>query len=123
MMDLIALGIAGILLIVVLLLIGPIVLWLGTKFAGIENASFKKAIISVVVLIVLSAVLGVILGPLAFLDLIISFVVTLWVVKALYKTSWTKAFLALILTAIVFLTVSVIILALLGFGLSSLGIF
>ena len=96
---------------------------MGTKFAGIDKASFGKAIIGVFVMIVLSAILGSLLGPLGILGIILSFIVTLWAVKALYGTSWSKAFLALILAFIAFIVLSVVLLALLGVGLSNLGIF
>ncbi|NYT13014.1 MAG: hypothetical protein GKC01_00730 [Candidatus Methanofastidiosa archaeon] len=126
MIDLIAigaLGLIGIIGFVALVLIDAIFLWIGTKFAGIDKASFGKAIIGVIVLIVLSAISGSVLGPFGILGVILSFIVTLWAVKALYGTSWGKAFLALILAFIAFIVLSVVLLALLGTGLSNLGIF
>ncbi|NPV50268.1 MAG: hypothetical protein HPY60_03610 [Candidatus Methanofastidiosum sp.] len=126
MIDLIAigaLGLTGIIGFVALVLIDAIFLWIGTKFAGIDKASFGKAIIGVIVLIVLSSILGSVLGPFGILGVILSFIVTLWAVKALYGTSWGKAFLALILAFIAFIVLSVVLLALLGTGLSNLGIF
>lgn len=126
MIDLIAigaLGLIGIIGFVALVFIDAIFLWIGTKFAGIDKASFGKAIIGVIVLIVLSAILGSVLGPFGILGVILSFIVTLWAVKALYGTSWGKAFLALILAFIAFIVLSVVLLALLGTGLSNLGIF
>ncbi len=126
MIDLIAigaLGLTGIIGFVALVLIDAIFLWIGTKFAGIDKASFGKAIIGVIVLIVLSAISGSVLGPFGILGVILSFIVTLWAVKALYGTSWGKAFLALILAFIAFIVLSVVLLALLGTGLSNLGIF
>lgn len=126
MIDLIAiaaLGLIGIIGFVALVFLDAIFLWLGTKFAGIDKASFSKSIICVFVLIVISAISASFLGPLGILGTIISFIVTLWVVKALYGTSWGKAFLALILAFIAFIVLSVILLALLGVGLSNLGIF
>ncbi|KYC45716.1 MAG: hypothetical protein APG12_01070 [Candidatus Methanofastidiosum methylothiophilum] len=115
-----ALGLIGIIGFVALVFIDAIFLWIGTKFAGIEKASFGKAIIGVLVLIVLSAILGSVLGPLGFLGIILSFIITLWAVKTLYGTSWGKAFLSLILA---FIVLAVVLLALLGVGLSSLGVF
>ena len=126
MIDLIAiaaLGLIGIIGFVALVFLDAIFLWLGTKFAGIDKASFGKAIIGVFVMIVLSVILGSLLGPLGFLGIILSFIVTLWAVKSLYGTSWGKAFLALILAFIAFIVLSVVLLALLGVGLSNLGIF
>lgn len=126
MIDLIAiaaLGLMGIIGFFALIFIDAIFLWVGTKFAGIDKASFSKSIICVFVLIVLSAISVSFLGPLGILGTIISFIVTLWVVKALYGTSWGKAFLALILAFIAFIVLSVVLLALLGVGLSNLGIF
>ena len=126
MIELIAIGalvLTGIIGFVALVLIDAIFLWIGTKFAGIDKASFGKAIIGVIVLIVLSSILGSVLGPFGILGVILSFVVTLWAVKALYGTSWGKAFLALILAFIAFIVLSVVLLALLGTGLSNLGIF
>lgn len=126
MFDLIAiaaLGIIGIIGFVALIFLDAIFLWIGTKFAGIDKASFGKAIIGVFVLIVLSAILVSLLGPLGLFGTIISFIVTLWVVKVLYGTSWGKAFLALILAFVAFIVLSAVLLALLGVGLSNLGIF
>jgi hypothetical protein len=125
MIDLIAigaLGLVGIIGFVALVFIDAIFLWIGTKFAGIDKASFGKALIGVIVLIVLSAILSSVLGPFGILGVILSFIVTLWAVKSLYGTSWGKAFLALILAFIAFIVLSVVLLALLGMGLSNLGI-
>ncbi|MDY1590999.1 MAG: hypothetical protein RBS85_02375 [Methanofastidiosum sp.] len=126
MIDLIAiaaLGFIGIIGFVALVFLDAIFLWLGTKFAGIDQASFGKAIIGVFIMIVLSAILGSLLGPLGILGIILSFIVTLWAVKVLYGTSWGKAFLALILAFVAFIVLSVVLLALFGVGLSNLGIF
>jgi len=80
MIDLIAiaaLGLIGIIGFVALVFLDAIFLWLGTKFAGIDKASFGKAIIGVFIMIVLSAILGSLLGPLGILGIILSFIVTL----------------------------------------------
>lgn len=93
---------------IVLILISAIFLWIGAKFAGIDDSSYVNAIIGVVVLIVLSVILGSFFGSLGIIGTIISFIVALWVVKTLYGTSWTKAFIALILAYIAFIVLSAI---------------
>jgi len=98
----------GIIGFIVLILISAIFLWIGVKLAGIGDSSYVNAIIGVVVLIVLSAILGSFFGSLGLLGTIISFIVALWVVKSIYSTSWTKAFLALILAYIAFIVFAAI---------------
>lgn len=75
-----------------LVVIDSIFLWIGTKIARIDKASFGKAILAVIIMMVLSAILGSALGPLGFIGILLSFLVTLWVVKTWYDTSWGKAF-------------------------------
>lgn len=118
-----AIGLFGIMAIFFIIFIDAIFLWVGTKLSGIEKSSFGKAILCVFVLIVLSAILGSILGSMGFIGAILSFVVTLWVVKSLYDTSWTKSFFALLLAFIAFLVLVAVFFLLLGIGLSGLAIF
>ena len=111
MLDTLAIGgmwNVGIIGLIVLILISAIFLWIGAKFAGIDDSSYWKAILGVVVLIVLSAILGSFFGSLGLIGTIISFVVALWVVKSIYGISWTKAFLALIIAYIAFIVLSAI---------------
>jgi hypothetical protein len=98
----------GIIGLVILILLDALFLWIGAKFAGIDDSSYWKAILGVVVLIVLSAILGSFFGSLGLIGTIISFVVALWVVKSIYETSWLKAFLALILAYIAFMVLTAI---------------
>ncbi|MCC7572273.1 MAG: hypothetical protein KO464_02665 [Candidatus Methanofastidiosum sp.] len=110
-----------------LLLIGAIFIWLGTKLAGIEKASYGKAIICALVLSIASSILGVLLNSLkasmgffgSLLAPLISLLATLWVIKSIYDTSWGKAFVAWIL---VFVVIAIlIIMGAIGIaGLSSL---
>jgi len=98
----------GIIGLIVLILLDAIFLWIGAKFAGIGDSSYVNAIVGVVVLVVLSAILGSFFGSLGLIGTIISFVVALLVVKSIYGTSWTKAFLALIIAYIAFIVLSAI---------------
>jgi len=98
----------GIIGLVVLVLLDALFLWIGAKFAGINDSSYWKAILGVVVLIVLSAILGSFFGSLGLIGTIISFVVALWTIKSIYETSWLKAFLALILAYVAFMVLAAI---------------
>jgi hypothetical protein len=98
----------GIIGLVVLVLLDALFLWIGAKFAGINDSSYWKAILGVVVLIVLSAILGSFFGSLGLIGTIISFVVALWAIKSIYETSWLKAFLALILAYVAFMVLAAI---------------
>ena len=111
MLDTLAIGgmwNVGIIGLIVLILIDAIFLWIGAKFAGIDDSSYWKAILGVVVLIALSAILGSFFSSLGLIGTIISFVVALWVVRSIYETSWLKAFLALILAYIAFIVLTAI---------------
>jgi len=98
----------GIIGLIVLILISAIFLWIGAKIVGIGDSSYVNAIVGVVVLVVLSAILGSFFGTLGLIGTIISFIVALWVVKSIYGTSWTKAFLALVIAYIAFIVLSAI---------------
>jgi len=118
-----ALGFVGIIGFIALVAIDAIFLWIGTKIAGIDKASFGRAILAVIIMMVLSVILGSALGPLGFIGILLSFVITLWVVKTWYDTSWGKAFLALIIAFIAFIVLSIALLIALGYGISNLCIF
>lgn len=118
-----ALGFVGIIGFIALVVIDSIFLWIGTKIARIDKASFGKAILAVIIMMVLSAILAFALGPLGFIGILLSFLVTLWVVKTWYDTSWGKAFLALIIAFVAFIVLSITLLIVLGYGISNLGIF
>lgn len=118
-----ALGFVGIIGFIALVAIDSIFLWIGTKIARIDKASFGKAILAVIIMMVLSVILGSALGPLGFIGILLSFFVTLWVVKTWYDTSWGKAFLALIIAFVAFIVLSIALLIVLGYGISNLGIF
>lgn len=53
-----ALGFVGIIGFIALVVIDSIFLWIGTKIARIDKASFGKAILAVIIMMVLSAILG-----------------------------------------------------------------
>lgn len=83
------------------LVISAFLLWIGTKLAGIHNASFGKAVaaalISIVVLAIVRAAGSYIPLLKGIIGWVIGILVSVYIIKAVFDTSWGKAFLAWIL--------------------------
>jgi hypothetical protein len=95
----------------VFVLIAAAFLSAGAAFAGIEERSYWKSIISVVVVAIVGGILGGILGFIGLKDGIIAFVASvtlnLFVIKSVFMTGWGKAFVAWLVQVV--LTVVVIV--------------
>lgn len=94
-------GIAVLLLLILLLVIAAFFLWIGAKLAGIQNATFGKAVVAALVSVIALAVLQVITSIIPFLGGLVGFLlgilVSIYIIKAVFDTSWGKALLAWIL--------------------------
>jgi hypothetical protein len=79
-------------------IISAIFIWVGAKLAGIQGATFIRsfwaALFSSVLVWVFTGLGTAVFGFGAFLGWIVGVLVTLWVLKAFFKTTWGKAFLA-----------------------------
>ncbi|RLF87867.1 hypothetical protein DRN82_07230, partial [Thermococci archaeon] len=87
---------------IVYLLVEAIFIYGGAKLAGIENASFGKAFIAVLALVILMPIFRAIFHLVFFfmpivgklLAMFLTFMAELWIVKVIFSTSWIKALIA-----------------------------
>ena len=103
------------------LIIAALLLYAGAALVGIERVSLGKAIVAVLgggILSIIAVVL-ISLTPFSFLAPLVGIIVYIWVVKEVFDTSWLKAFLALLMTLVVFFIVSLFVALILGFSLIS----
>lgn len=89
---------------IVVTIISALFIWIGAKLAGIEGAtlirSFWAALFSSVLVWAFTGIGSAVFGFGTVVGWIIGVVVTLWVLKAIFKTTWGKAFLAWIFQGI-----------------------
>ncbi len=116
--------------IVAMTLVSALFIWIGAKFAGIKGAtlwkSFKVALISSFLVWAATGLGSFLFGIGAVLGWIIGTLITLWIIKSFFKTTWGKALLTWILQAIAqFLALGLIavIAAALGMGAAGLLLF
>jgi len=120
-MELLALG-AGVLfvlvvgVVVVATMVSALFIWLGAKIAGVQNATFMKsfwiALVSSILIWVLAAVIH---AP----GWIIGLLVSLVVIKAMFDTTWMKAFLTWIFHFVVqFVILIFVVLILIALGVA-----
>ncbi|WP_048149961.1 hypothetical protein [Palaeococcus ferrophilus] len=112
-----ALGGMAIVAMLVALVIAGFFLYIGAKWAGIENATLGKAMIAVLGGGILSAIITGIFAFIPVLRLIgwiVGIVVYIWVIKAVFNTDWGKAAIAWLLTIIVEFVVMIILGVLIG---------
>jgi len=118
MSGLAALGGMAIVILLVALIIVAVFLYLGAKFAGIENATLGKAIVAVlgggILEFIIAAVFSIvpIIGTL--IGVIVGIIAYIWVIKAVFNTSWGKAAIAWLMTIVVEIIVVIILGVLLG---------
>ncbi|MBU7037637.1 MAG: hypothetical protein HXS52_06870 [Theionarchaea archaeon] len=75
---------------ITMVVIGTIIVHLSVSFAGIKNASLKKAFFVALV----GSFVGILLGWIPLAGLVIVFVVVMVLVRLAYFTTWPKAFVA-----------------------------
>ncbi|MFQ6087519.1 MAG: hypothetical protein ACE5K0_01275 [Candidatus Methanofastidiosia archaeon] len=115
--TLFGLGITAILVLIVLLfIIGAFFIWIGAKLAGVRDATFGKALICAVALALIGPIFNLLLsfiGIGGFIGFILGLLVTLYIIKSIFDTSWGKAFVVWILS-IVAMVASVFLLIIFG---------
>lgn len=106
---------------IISLLIAGAILLIGAKVARVENVTLGKSMLAVlagsvlaaIILLILSIIpiIGRILGP------ILAIIAYVWVIKAIFNTTWGKAFIAWLMAVIVqIIVVVVIVMATAGIG-------
>ncbi|MBU6997177.1 MAG: hypothetical protein HXS41_03630 [Theionarchaea archaeon] len=86
---------------IITLLVGTILIHLSVAFAGVENASLKKAF----VVALIGSFVTLLLGWVPLAGLVVVFIVVMVLVRLVYLTTWSKAFVA----SVVFLIASWIV--------------
>jgi len=80
------------------LLITALFLWIGANLAGIKGANFGKAILTALLSVVALTILGLFLSLIpfigGFLGLLLGVLLSIYIIKAVFDTSWGKALLA-----------------------------
>ena len=106
------LGLGLIAFLVLALLISAFFLWIGAKLAGIQGASFGKAILAALVSVVALALLQIVLSLIprigGTLGLLLGILVSIYVIKAVFDTGWGKAILAWILYIVAIIVAGII---------------
>jgi hypothetical protein len=110
--GLVEIGISLIAFLVVALLLAAFFLWVGAKLAGIEGASFGKAILAALASVIALGLLEVILSLLprsgGLIGLLLGVLVSIYIIKAVFDTSWGKAILAWILYIVAIIVAGII---------------
>lgn len=106
-----ALGAMAIVVFLVVIAIDSVFLWLGAKFAKIEDASFGKAFIATLGGLIVSAVIGAIIPVIGGLLGLIAF---LWIVKTVFNTDWGKAVIAWLFAIVIAIILMIIIMVVVG---------
>ena len=99
-------GLMTILIFLIAMIIDSVFLWLGAKFAKIEDASFGKAFIAALGGLIVSAVIGAIIPHIGRLLGLIAF---LWIVKTVFNTDWSKAIIAWLFAIVIAIVLMIII--------------
>ncbi|ADT84735.1 hypothetical protein [Thermococcus barophilus] len=106
-----ALGAMAVVMFLVIIAVDSVFLWLGAKFAKIEDASFGKAFIATLGGLIVSAILGSIVPVIGGLLGLIAF---LWIVKTVFNTDWGKAVIAWLFAIVIAIILMVIIMIVVG---------
>ncbi|WP_157209531.1 hypothetical protein [Methanotorris igneus] len=115
-------------IIFIALIIAGIFLYFGCKLANIEDVSLGKAIVAVVGGGILSFIVSSIFSAVPVIGGILSFVFGIlsyvWVIKVIFNTNWSKAFLAwlmaIVVEVVVMFIIAFIIAFIFGVGILSL---
>ncbi|WP_297067508.1 hypothetical protein [Thermococcus sp.] len=98
------------------LLVAAYFMKLGAKAAGIENPTLGRSLIAILGGGILAGIIAEILFFLPGINIIIAFIVYIWVIKAVFDTGWGRAFLAwlisIIIAAVTFFVLGLIIVVL-----------
>jgi len=109
--------------VIIIFLLQALFIWFGAKFARIKNASFGKAFGSAIAITVLLIIVNVILSLIDIanndlISIVVSILITIWVLKSLFNTNWIKAMIAWIMSIIGMIVASAIIVILLDLSLN-----
>ena len=99
-------GLMAILIFLIAVVIDSVFLWLGAKFAKIEDASFGKAFIAALGGLIVSAVIGATIPHIGRLLGLIAF---LWIVKTVFNTDWGKAIIAWLFAIVIAILLMIVI--------------
>lgn len=112
-LGLLAIGIAGLIALLIALVIAGFVLYLGAELAGIKKASLGKSIVAVVGGGILAGILFII----PVLGWILGIIAYIWVIKVVFDTNWLRATLAFLMAIIIEVIVLWLFKLLLGISL------
>ncbi len=104
---------AGLTALLASLIVSSIPLWMASKLMGLRRSGFGNALLAVIVMPVLFTLAffaTMIFSP---LNVVAGFLAALWGVKKIYDTGWLQALLLLMVSAIITLTLTFILAALL----------
>jgi len=99
-------------------IIGGIFVWLAAKALKAPRATYWHGILTVVVAIILTDILGYFLGGLGWLWTIIEIIVILLLIKHFFGVGWLKAIVIAVL-AVVILLIVIFVLALIGIAFAA----
>ena len=99
-------------------IIGGIFVWLAAKALKAPRATYWHGILTVVVAIILTDILGYFLGGLGWLWTIIEIIVILLLIKHFFRVGWLKAIVIAVL-AVVILLIVIFVLALIGIAFAA----
>jgi hypothetical protein len=122
-LEILGLGLAALLAaVVIFFIVMAFFIWIGVKFAAVKDASFGNAFVAAIGITVLSIVLGAVFVFLniasgGLIGTLISILVTVWVIKAVFDTGWGRAFIAWIFSIIGAFIVGIILVVVLGASL------
>ncbi len=116
-LTLLGLGVGATVLVgLIALLVAAYFMKLGAKTAGIENPTLGKSLIAILGGGILAGIVAGILFFLPGINIVIAFIIYIWIIKAVFSTSWGKAFLAwlisIIIAAVTFFVLGLIVMVL-----------
>jgi|GEM_PF-2376968 hypothetical protein len=95
---------------VLYLLVTAFFIWIGSKLAGIKNATIGKAVISALAGGILASISMGIVGSIPFIGFVaplIALILYLWVLKVVFDTTWGKVFIAWLFSIVAFFIVMI----------------
>jgi hypothetical protein len=99
-------------------LIGGIFVWLAAKALKAPRATYWHGILTVIVAIILTDIIGYFLGGLGWITTIIELIIILLLIKHFFGVGWIKAIVIAVL-AIIILVIVIFVLALIGLAFAA----
>jgi hypothetical protein len=99
-------------------IIGGIFVWLAAKALKAPRATYRHGILTVVLAIILTDIIGYFIGGLGWITTIIEIVIILLLIKHFFGVGWIKAVVIAIL-AVVILIIVIFVLALVGIAFAA----